>query len=633
VDDLNQDGAGTRAEPGSLSLDPARAAARIAAAGEGLEQAPPAGTARPRLRGAAPVSAWWRTPGGHRGATLAGWGALWLTLTALLLAPVAVFLAQACSPRLFAQGTAWFTLENFAAALSGTTLRGLFNSLWVSTTTAVGALLIAMGLAWGVHRTNLWGRRAWPLLVWMVLLMPSFLVAEGWAYLLQPHGILFDFGINAAPVYRVFFGPVGVVVIQTLTVMPYAYMVFSAALLTVGAEFEEAARVHGAGPLGAAMVMLPILAPAMLSALAIAFAEGMSDFGVASTLAASAHFPVATYVLYEAIDSNPANFGVAAVVGWMLVASAAIPLAVQARVLRGRTYAVFSGRTRTPARRSLSPGIHVLGATAAGTLFVMALGAPILGAIVGSMLKEFGSALSVRTFTFENYGLVFHGRTGLAAPLALSSEMAAMTGLLAATLGLVVARVLTAKNAGALARGIDLLLLGSVALPGIVLAAGYIFAYNLPAVVHLGVNLYGTTTLLVMGYLAGALPSQARLLVGPVAQVQDSLLHAARVHGSSFFGAWRRAVLPVLSQVLVWAWLLTFAKTLLELPISQLLYAPGAPPVSVAITNYLGNYHYGEGTAMTVMALGEQFVVIVAALGLFRLLAPRGWQRIGGAPG
>jgi iron(III) transport system permease protein len=569
---------------------------------------------------------------GHRGASLAGWVALWLALAALLVAPVAVFLVQALSPRLFDEGTAWFTFANVAAAFSGATLRGLFNSLWVSATTAVGSLVIAMALAWGVHRTNLLGRRAWPLLVWMLLLMPSFLVAEGWEYLLQPHGILSQFGVNAAPVYHVFFGPVGVVIIQTLSVMPYAYMVVSAALLTLGGEFEEAARVHGAGAVRAALVMLPILAPAILSALAIAFAEGMSDFGVASTLAASAHFPIATYVLYEAIDNNPANFGVAAVVGWMLVASAAIPIAVQARVLKGRTYAVFSGRTRTPARRTLHPTVQTLGTAAACALFLVGLGAPILGAVVGSMLKDFGSALSVRAFTLENYGLVFHGRTGLAAPLKLSSEMAAMTGVLAATLGLVVARVLTAKNAGAIARSVDLLLLGAVALPGIVLAAGYIFAYNLPLVVHMGVTLYGTTALLVMGYLAVALPSQARLMVGPVAQVQDSLLHAARVHGSSLLGAWRRAVLPVLSQVLLWAWLLTFAKTLLELPVSQLLYAPGAPPVSVAITNYLGNYHYGEGTAMTVMALGEQFLVIVTALALFRLLAPRGWQRIGGAP-
>ena len=374
-----------------------------------------------------------------------------------------------------------------------------------------------------------------------------------------------------------------------------------------------------------------MLAPAMLSALAIAFAETMSEFGVASTLAAGAHFPLATFTLYQAINTNPASFANAAVVGWALVASAAIPVAVQARALRGRSYAVLSGRTRAPVRRPLRPIVSVLGAGAAGLLFTLALGAPIFGSVVASMLKDFGAVFTARAFTLENYAQVFVDRSGLIAPLRLSTELAAITAVLAAGLGLIVARVLTTRNAGAVARSLDVLLLGAVALPGIVLAAGYIFAYNLPIMSRLGVDLYGTTTLLAMGYLAAALPTQSRLMVGPVSQLQDSLVQAARVHGSPVVTAWRRVALPVLSRVLLWAWLLTFAKTLLELPVSQLLYAPGAPPVSVAITRYISVYHYGEGTAMSVMALGEQLLVILAALALFRLLAPRGWQRIGGA--
>ena len=510
-------------------------------------------------------------------------------------------------------------------------VRGLVNSLWVSAATACGSLVIALALAWGVHRTTLPGRRVWPLLVWVLLLMPSFLVAEGWEYLLQPRGILAQFGVDASPVYHVFFGPFGVVFILTLSVVPFAYLAVSATILNLGGEFEEAARVHGAGPYRAAGVVIPMLAPAMLSALAIAFAETMSEFGVASTLAAGAHFPLATFTLYQAINTNPANFANAAVVGWALVASAAVPVAVQARALRGRSYAVLSGRTRMPARRALHPAAAALGAAAAASLFLLGLGAPILGAVVASMLKDFGAVFSERAFTLANYAQVFVDRSGLVAPLRLSSELAAITAVVAAGLGLVVARLLTSKNAGAVARSLDVLLLGAVALPGIVLAAGYIFAYNLPFMSRIGINLYGTTTLLAMGYLAGALPTQSRLMVGPVSQLQDSLVQAARVHGATLATSWRRVGVPVLSRVLLWAWLLTFAKTLLELPVSQLLYAPGAPPISVAITSYVSNYHYGEGTAMTVMALGEQLLVILAALGLFRVLAPSGWQRIGGA--
>ncbi len=557
----------------------------------------------------------------------AGSIALWAVLAALLVVPIGAFLVQAVSPRLVGLGGPWFTLDNLAHALSGPTLRGLVDSLAVSSVTAVLCVAIGGSLAWGVHRTDLPGRRVWPVLVWALLLVPTFLTAEGWQYLLQPQGVLAQFGIDASGIYAVFFGPVGVVFVLTMSALPFAYVVVAASLLYLGPEFEEAARVHGAGPWQAIRIVIPILGPGLLSAGAIVFAETMSDFGVASTLAASAHFPVATYELFQAINNNPADFGLAAAVGWLLVASAAIPIAVQARALRGRTYAVASGRTRQATRIRLSPATRLVAFGATATLFSLALGAPLIGAFVASLLSGFGSEISVGAVTLDNYRAVLLGDTGLAQPLVFSTIMATLAAVVTIALGLPVARLLTNRSAGRVAKATDLVLLGSVALPGIVLAAGYIFAYNLPVFGAVGLNLYETAPLLVMGYVATALPGQTRLMVGPFSQLQDSLAHAARVHGSSALATWRRVMIPMLSRVLLWAAMLTFAKTLLELPVSQLLYPPGSPPVSVAINAYVAGYHYDVGTAMTVVALAEEFIVIVGALVLFALLAPRGWRR------
>jgi iron(III) transport system permease protein len=61
------------------------------------------------------------------------------------------------------------------------------------------------------------------------------------------------------------------------------------------------------------------------------------------------------------------------------------------------------------------------------------------------------------------------------------------------------------------------------------------------------------------------------------------------------------------------AWLLTFAKTLLELPLSQLLYAPNLPPISVSVNKLTAYYDFGEGTAMSVIALALAFGVFLLA--------------------
>jgi iron(III) transport system permease protein len=77
------------------------------------------------------------------------------------------------------------------------------------------------------------------------------------------------------------------------------------------------------------------------------------------------------------------------------------------------------------------------------------------------------------------------------------------------------------------------------------------------------------------------------------------------------------------------AWLLTFCGTFLELPLSQLLYAPNNPPASVAIQDNLGTYHFGLGMAQSVMATAIALGAVAIVLGGYRLLAPHGWRRIG----
>ena len=100
---------------------------------------------------------------------------------------------------------------------------------------------------------------------------------------------------------------------------------------------------------------IPILAPAIWSALAIGFAESISDFGVAATLRYNSNFSLATYQLFAAIGNFPPDFPLASAMGMLLVAAIAIPLALQARALRGRSYQILSGRTRQVIRRQLSP--------------------------------------------------------------------------------------------------------------------------------------------------------------------------------------------------------------------------------------------------------------------------------------
>jgi len=474
-----------------------------------------------------------------------------------------------------------------------------------------------------VGRTALPGRRFVAGSMWLVLLLPSWLPALGWVRLVQADGVLDRLGIGSPAVTHAVLGPFGVVLLLGLRSVPFAFLAVTAALAGLGQEFEDAARVHGASRLEAIRLLVPMLAPAIWSALAIGFAESISDFGVAATLAYNSHFTLATYQLYASINNFPPSFPAAAAMGWLLVASVGIPLALQARALRGRSYAVLSGRTRRAVRRTLSRRTRGLALAGLVLFYAVALAVPTLGAVSASLLGDLGGSFNV---TFVNYTTVIHS-VDLFGPLERSLAYGAITASITVVGGFVAARLLTRVRSRAV-RLLDFLLLAAVALPSVVFAAGYILAYNLPILSRLGLDLYQTTTLLVIGYAASSLPTNARVLVGAVSQLQPSLHEAARTHGAGMVTAWLRGVLPVVSRPLLLAWLLTFTGVFLELPISQLLYAPSQPPVSVSIQDNLGNYHFGVGMAQAVTAVGFALVAVALVLGAYRVLAPPGWRRL-----
>jgi ABC-type spermidine/putrescine transport system permease subunit II len=258
-------------------------------------------------------------------------------------------------------GHQWFTLSYLHGAFTGATAIAITNSLWVSAAAAVLGVAIGLPVAWLAGRTALPGRRFVAGGMWLVLLLPSWLPALGWQRLVQADGVMYRLGLDLPFVTHAIMGPFGVVLLLGLRSVPFSFLAVTAGLAGLGQEFEDAARVHGASRIGALRLILPMLALAIWSALAVGFAESISDFGVAATLAYNSNFSLATYQLYQAIDNFPPSFPAASAMGCLLVAAVAIPLALQARALRGRSYQMLSGRTRQAEPRRRPAGAHAGG--------------------------------------------------------------------------------------------------------------------------------------------------------------------------------------------------------------------------------------------------------------------------------
>ena len=556
--------------------------------------------------------------------------AFWLLIVSILVLPIILFLSVAFSPKLLDQGPQWFTFSSFKAVADPYFLRSIWHSFLLGVISAVSATAIAIGVAWIVLRTNSSARKVWNLAIFALLLAPSYLIALGWERIFERAGVLNIIGIDLPHIRDLLYGPVGIGMILTFKGIPFAYLVISNAMRGLGEEFEQAVRVHGGARRDAFRMMSTLLLPAIWSGIAIVFAESISDFGVASQLSSPGRYSVATFTLYKSVMSIPVSFPLCAAISIILLALVVLALLAQAKALRGRSFRVLSGRTRPITRQKLSP-VGSFGANLSiyGLLFIT-LGVPVFGAISASMIQGLGTVISNYQFNFDNYLRVIKSPL-LRSPLLFSAEAALITASVAVVLAAVSSRMLISTKSGVGKKFLDFFLLAAVGLPGIVFAIGYIFAYNLPLAQKFGFHLYGTVALLVLAYIATALPSTTRSLVGNMNQFQESLSEACRVHGFNAIKTWIAVVLPLISRPLLAAWCLTYCGTLLELPVSQILFPPGPAPLAVGIDHALGNYDFGGGTAMEVFASISALIVVAIAYALYEFFAPVGWKQLGKA--
>jgi len=118
------------------------------------------------------------------------------------------------------------------------------------------------------------------------------------------------------------------------------------------------------------------------------------------------------------------------------------------------------------------------------------------------------------------------------------------------------------------AHGVDAAVLGSLAVPSIVMAVAFaILALQL----HAFVPLYGTLALLVIAIATRYVATANRITGGVLGQIREELLEAGRVGGIAAGRAFVSVVLPLAASGLLFAWFWVALIVLRELPITLIL--------------------------------------------------------------
>ncbi len=465
------------------------------------------------------------------------------------------------------------TLSYLTALLADPTYRdGLINSFLIACATTTLALLIALPLAFISDRFVFPGKGLLGSLVLIPMILPPFVGAIGIRQIfgqygalnalvialgLRPHGWTFDwFAANQ------FWG---IAVVEALALYPIIYLNAVAALANIDPAMEEAAQNLGCtGFRRFRKITLPLIRPGLFAGGTIVFIWSFTELGTPLIFDYARVTSVQIYYGLRDIGGNPFPY---ALVALMLVSS--IGIYALGKGLFGRAgYAMMAKATSSGGPRVLPRGPAVLcTALFAGVVGFAVL--PHVGVILVAFSREWYATVLPHALTLDNFRLAL-GHDLTVPAIANSLKFASISTVIDVLLGIAIAYVVVrSRIAGR--QVLDFLAMLPLAVPGLVLAFGYLamsqegrlFAFLNPV--------RDPTILLIIAYSVRRLPYVVRAAAAGFEQTSETLEEAAQNLGCPPLKAMIKVTLPLIMANLIAGGLLAFAFAMLEVSDSLIL--------------------------------------------------------------
>ena len=488
--------------------------------------------------------------------------------------------------------TLYYWQRLLASELSWTMLiKPLINSLVIGVCVSVCAILLGSILAWLMVRSDLPFKKFFSLAVIIPYMIPSWCKSQAWLSMFKTArlggapGFMASLGLDV-PEWLAY-GPVAIIIVLTLHYYAYTYLLVSSALNSINSELEEMGEIQGAGK---AMILrkitLPLVLPAILSAVILTFSKAIGTFGTINYLGSPVQYYTLSSQLYMNINSRDTQTGFAMAILMIIIASIAV-FVNQKLIGSRKSYATIGGK----GGRSTLIGLGKVGrpviTAALFVFFAVGIIMPIVILVMESfMLKE--GIYSLDNFTLhywigESNPQIMEGLPGIFKndefinSLFNSLRLTLVNGVFGTIFGQLLGYI-TAKGRGRLhGKLVEQLVFIPYLIPSVAFGGISLSMFSQPQQIF-GVTLvpalYGTFALLTLVSVVKHLPFAARAGTSNMLQISGELEEAATIEGAGFFRRFVKIVFPLSKGGFISGFMLIFVSIMKELDLIILIMTP-----------------------------------------------------------
>lgn len=496
-----------------------------------------------------------------------------------------------------------FSLDTLVKILKNGSYRTTFlNSINLGVVTALIATVIGYIFAFTITRTEAPCKGFLKTMATLPIISPPFVLSLSIIFLFGRKGLITNglLGITDFNVY----GMHSLILVQSLSFFPVAYLTLSGILEAIDSSVEDAALNLGASRWKIFWtVTFPLSLPGIFSALLLVFIQSLQDFSNPAVIGGG--FPTLGVESYRVI-TGMYDLRTGAILSIMLLLPSLIAFLLQKYWVSGRGYVTVTGkpsqnRTKIDQKHIVLPLL---------TVCLLFCGVIVLfygTVIVGAFVKVWGINYSI---TLDHFRYVFSiGFKPLknAVILALcATPVAGLTGMAIAFL--TVRKKFIGKSYMSLAS------LLTFALPGTVVGISFILAFN-----DRPLLLTGTAFILICVFVFRNLPVGIEGASSALMQIDPSIEEASVDMGANSFQTFFHVTLPLIKGAFFSGLVYSFVKSMTAVSAIIFLVSAKWNVVTTRIFSLFEVSQYSDAAAYIVIMI----LVIMSAIFILNLLVNR----------